>query len=119
MGFVVVSKGEGRGRGPQNFGLSQMIEMITSLVRGCNLMRLPVTVVVTAHHHKEYDEHQEESSGDSVHDGRGHRDGDRVVSHDDQYQDSVGSYILPLPSLLKYFYSYQHSAPSFSSMHIS
>ena len=86
MGVVMVSKEEGEG--PQNFGLvltfPDEIEMRTPLVRRWNLIRLPVTVVVTAHHHEEYDEHQEESSGDSVHDGRGHRDGDRIVSHDGQ-----------------------------------
>ena len=42
----------------------------------------PGTVIVTAHHDQEYDEHQEEAAGDSVDDGGGERDGDRVVGHD-------------------------------------
>ena len=43
------------------------------------IIELPVTVIVTAHHHKEYDQHQEESPGDPIDDGRGDGYGDRVV----------------------------------------
>ena len=45
------------------------------------VIELPGTVIVTAHHHKEYNQHEEEPPRDPVHDGGGDGDGHRVVSH--------------------------------------